>query len=59
MANLEDFKFLIIFGFDHHHLKIILKYFSQKSLELYLRERYVLAADDLNQSLCLFCQSFE
>ena len=30
MADLENFKFLIVFGFEHHHSAIFVKYFVPK-----------------------------
>ena len=36
MANLEKFKFLTVFGFEHHHFTTFMKYFFPKIFEIIL-----------------------
>ena len=36
MADLEKFKFLIVFGFEHHHFTTFMKYFFPKIFEIIL-----------------------
>ena len=36
MADLEKFKFLIVFGFEHHHFAIFLKYCVPKIFKIIL-----------------------
>ena len=40
MADLENFKFLIVFGFEHHHFAIFLKHFVPKFFELYYKSNF-------------------
>ena len=42
MADFEKFKFLTVFGFEHHHFAIVLKYFPPKIFKIILSIQFSL-----------------